>query len=274
LFGLGKKILSAKEEMRMKYLWLLLLLLVSACGADDTPQEYIPPPYEPAQFTQLRPPLSGEPIATIHTSKGDIVIRLFPQYAPLTVGNFIAMAEAGWYDGVPFYRVVPQFLIQAGIPGDSSTIHGGPFEREWDTPLHHIRGAVGASTTPMGAFSHFYIIQNSDMDYETEMSPQFREIIANPDMLMEDMYGVPFIPITRIPVPFLEYYLEHGGMWRLDYPGLGYNTQRMPLFGQVVSGMEVVDAIAAVENTGADTMPPNMPLTEVYILHVTIGTMP
>jgi cyclophilin family peptidyl-prolyl cis-trans isomerase len=55
-------------------------------------------------------------------------------------------------------------------------------------------------------------------------------------------------------------------MWRLDYPGFGVTPQLLTLFGQVISGLEVVDAIAHVE-----TIPPNIPLEDIVILSITLG---
>jgi len=244
-------------------------MLLTACqSATETEADAV---YEPMRFTQLEPPQPGDPIAIVHTNMGDITIRLFPQYAPMTVENFIAQVENGFYDDSLFYRAVPEFVIQAGRPETSETIWGRGFDPEYDTPLHHIRGAVGASRLMGLSTSDFYIVQNSNIDHETEISDQFREIIAYPYTIMTDMWDAPFIASERIPIPFLEHYLEHGGMWRLDYPGLGTNIQQLAIFGQVISGMEVVDAISRLETTGPEGTPPNVPLEEVVITAITLG---
>jgi cyclophilin family peptidyl-prolyl cis-trans isomerase/protein-disulfide isomerase len=62
--------------------------------------------------------------ATLHTTQGDIVIELLPEQAPLAVNNFLFLARQGWYDGVPFHRVIPGFVTQTGDP--SGTGLGGP----------------------------------------------------------------------------------------------------------------------------------------------------
>lgn len=62
--------------------------------------------------------------ATIKTAKGDIVIGLLPKYAPMAVSNFAFLAQNGWYKGVTFHRVIPDFVAQAGDP--SGTGMGGP----------------------------------------------------------------------------------------------------------------------------------------------------
>jgi cyclophilin family peptidyl-prolyl cis-trans isomerase len=62
--------------------------------------------------------------ATLHTVKGDIVIELLPQAAPVTVNNFVFLARQHYYDGVTFHRVLPGFVAQGGDPTGTST--GGP----------------------------------------------------------------------------------------------------------------------------------------------------
>jgi len=76
--------------------------------------------------------------AIIHTSKGDIKLRLFAGKAPLTVANFVNLAKRGYYDGLTFHRVIPDFMIQGGCPHGTGT--GGPgykFEDECRPDLRH-----------------------------------------------------------------------------------------------------------------------------------------
>ena len=62
--------------------------------------------------------------AIIETEKGDIVLELFPNEAPGTVANFEKLAKSGFYDGLTFHRVIPNFVIQGGCPNGNGT--GGP----------------------------------------------------------------------------------------------------------------------------------------------------
>ncbi len=82
---------------------------------------------EPRQFHEC-PPLAVDPsqtyLATLHTEKGDIVIRLLPEAAPFTVSSFLFLVEQGWYNGVTFHRVLPGFVSQTGDP--SGTGSGNP----------------------------------------------------------------------------------------------------------------------------------------------------
>lgn len=82
---------------------------------------------EDRQFTSC-PPMILDPlkqyVATLHTEKGDIVIELYADVAPMAVNSFIFLARNGWFDGVTFHRVLPGFVAQAGDP--TGTGFGGP----------------------------------------------------------------------------------------------------------------------------------------------------
>jgi peptidyl-prolyl cis-trans isomerase B (cyclophilin B) len=76
--------------------------------------------------------------AVIRTNKGDIRLRLFADKTPVTVANFVNLANRGFYDGLSFHRVIPDFMIQGGCPSGTGT--GGPgyrFEDECRPDLNH-----------------------------------------------------------------------------------------------------------------------------------------
>jgi cyclophilin family peptidyl-prolyl cis-trans isomerase len=82
---------------------------------------------EDRQFTQCPPmtiDVTKQYLATLHTEKGDIVIELYADKAPLAVNSFIFLARNGWFDGITFHRVIPGFAAQAGDP--SGTGYGTP----------------------------------------------------------------------------------------------------------------------------------------------------
>ena len=94
----------------------------------------------------------------IKTNKGDIQLRLNPAEAPITVNNFVALARDGFYDGVTFHRVVPQFVIQGGDPTGSGS--GGPGYRFQDEPVKrpYKAGTVAmANAGPNTNGSQFFI---------------------------------------------------------------------------------------------------------------------
>ena len=97
--------------------------------------------------------------ATLHTNHGAIAIELFDDDAPKTVENFLKLARDGFYDGVIFHRIIPDFMIQGGDP--TGTGSGGPgytFEDEFNE--HRIvRGALAmANAGPNTNGSQFFIV--------------------------------------------------------------------------------------------------------------------
>ncbi len=98
--------------------------------------------------------------ATIETPRGEIVLELYPQHAPKTVNNFVFLSRQGFYDGVPFHRVIKNFVIQGGDP--TGTGRGGPgyqFEDETaNNPLTHETGMISmANAGPNTNGSQFFI---------------------------------------------------------------------------------------------------------------------
>ena len=98
-------------------------------------------------------------IATFDTARGPIKVELYPEKAPLTVANFVNLAKRGFYDGLSFHRVIPDFMIQGGCPEGSG--RGGPgyrFEDEASNGLGHDRGVLSmAKAGPNTNGSQFFI---------------------------------------------------------------------------------------------------------------------
>ena len=170
------------------------------------------------------------PIATIKTNHGDMRIKLFPDYAPKTVANFIALSKDGYYDGVIFHRIIKDFMIQGGDPTGTGmggeSIYGESFEDEFSEELYNVRGALSmANAGPNTNGSQFFIVQNQHLPYSK------KEIARG-----------------GWPEPIAEIYAEQGGTPHLD--------RRHTVFGQLAdeASYEVLDAIAAVE-TGAMDKP-------------------
>jgi cyclophilin family peptidyl-prolyl cis-trans isomerase/protein-disulfide isomerase len=98
--------------------------------------------------------------ATLHTEKGDIVVELFPEVAPIAVNSFVFLAENDWFDNVSFHRVLPGFVAQAGDPTGSG--YGGPgysFAIEPDPDLVFDRPGLlaMANSGPTSNGSQFFI---------------------------------------------------------------------------------------------------------------------
>ena len=128
---------------------LLLLPLMPVANAQSAPTK----PVKPA----VRVP---HPIVTLQTAKGTILIKLFPEEAPLTCQNFIKLIHKKFYDGLLFHRVEPGFVIQGGDPAGNGG--GGPgykIKNESNKLLKHNRGAVAMANAGRDtAGSQFYIV--------------------------------------------------------------------------------------------------------------------
>ncbi|EDJ8354863.1 peptidylprolyl isomerase [Listeria monocytogenes] len=168
--------------------------------------------------------------AEMITNRGTIRIKLFPEIAPKTVENFVTHSKNGYYDGLIFHRVIPEFMIQGGDPDGRGTggesIWGESFEDEFSTEAFNLRGALSmANTGPNTNGSQFFIVQKPDMP--------------------ADMLGQ--MEQAGFPVEVIEAYKQGGTPW-LD----GRHT----VFGHVIEGMDVVDEIANLP-TGMQDKPVN-----------------
>lgn len=163
---------------------------------------------------------SENPMVTLTTTEGDIVIELYQDVMPITSGNFLSLVQSGFYDGTKFHRVIDGFMIQGGDPNTktdnvASYGTGGPGyaiedEQVVDERLSNVRGTISmANSGPQSGGSQFFInlVDNTGLDFDKQ-------------------------PLSS----------------------------KHPVFGRVVSGMEVVDAIAKVP-----TNPRDLPLEAVVV---------
>ena len=108
---------------------------------------------------------------TLGTSKGEIVMELDPKLAPITVNNFVNLARDGYYTGLTFHRVVPDFVIQGGCPEGTGT--GGPGYRFDYEPVtgEYVLGAVAmANAGPNTNGSQFFICID---DCRSKLAPAY-----------------------------------------------------------------------------------------------------
>jgi peptidylprolyl isomerase len=153
--------------------------------------------------------------AVIKTNKGTLTLELFEDKMPITTGNFIKLAQEGYYNGTKFHRIIDGFMIQGGDPNTKGTDvasygTGGPgytIQDEFvsDPILSNVRGTIAMANTgqPNSGGSQFFIntVDNTGLDFDKE--------------------------------PY---------------------TSKHPVFGRIIDGMDVVDTISAVE-TGARDLP-------------------
>ena len=179
-----------------------------------------------SQFPQLDLENAKGPKAVIKTTRGDITVQLFPEQAPKTVENFVELAKKGYYDGVIFHRVIPDFMIQGGDPTGTGmggeSIYGEAFEDEFSRDVFNLRGALSmANAGPNTNGSQFFVVTNQNV----------------PAQMMSQLEDAGF------PEEIIEAYKQGGTPW-LDF--------RHTVFGHVVDGMDVVDEIGGVQRDAQD----------------------
>jgi cyclophilin family peptidyl-prolyl cis-trans isomerase len=120
----------------------------------------------------------------LHTSEGDIEIALFPEDAPKTVANFTKLAGEGFYDGISFHRVIPDFMIQGGCPrGDGTGGPGYQFEDEFNK--HRVaRGALAmANAGPNTNGSQFFIVTAEECSWLDGKHTVFGQVSTGQDVV-------------------------------------------------------------------------------------------
>ncbi|AWE08432.1 peptidylprolyl isomerase [Lysinibacillus sp. 2017] len=192
-------------------------------------------------YPQLSKELNpGEVLVEMNTTMGSIKIKLFPEQAPKTVENFLGHAKSGYYNGIIFHRVIPNFMVQGGDPTGTGmggeSIWGGSFEDEFSPELLNIRGALSmANAGPGTNGSQFFIVQAPKV--EVSMLKQME--------------------VRGWSKEEVEVYKENGGTPWLD--------GKHSVFGQVVEGMDVVDKIVNVDKNMHDK-----PKEDVKIESITV----
>lgn len=222
---------------------------------------------------QLDKPESGEEVAVMHTTKGDISLRFFPEAAPKTVENFVKHAKDGYYDGLTFHRVIKDFMIQGGDPkGDGTggkSIYGDSFEDEFSDHLFNIRGSVSMANSGQDTNgSQFFINQAGADAFKTNggweaLEKQWKEQ-AYP-MLCQyygtdnysqfvSYYGAYMLDTDLISNEVKSLYEKNGGNPSLD-GAFSAVDRGHTVFAQVYDGMDVVDKIASVETDTSNNKP-------------------
>lgn len=184
-----------------------------------------------------------ERLVEISTDYGTMVAKLY-DHTPLHRNNFVKLVEEGFYDSLLFHRVIAGFMIQGGDPNSKNAPDGTPLgsgsapgERvpaEFKSNLFHKKGALAAArdNNPEKASSNcqFYIVQGKKLN-EQELEGQMGRIKqANPSF--------------NYSAAQKEIYARIGGT-----PGL---DQAYTVFGEVISGLDVIDLIAAVQKNAGD----------------------
>lgn len=204
-------------------------LLLDEYGENEASlANFIDGPLTPEEQNVTNPEIANtmNPTAIMTTNMGVIELELFEDQMPITVGNFVSLAESGFYNGVKFHRVIDGFMIQGGDPnskGENEATYGtGGSENIQDEfvegeNLTNVRGTIAMANTgqPNSGSSQWFInlVNNTNLDFDKQ-------------------------PLSS----------------------------KHPVFGRVIQGMDVVDAIGSV----AVKPPANIPVDPVVIESVEI----
>ncbi len=187
-------------------------------------------PLSPEELQVAKPDITNtmNRIAVFNTNMGTFEIELFEDKMPITTGNFIKLAEEKFYDGTKFHRIIDSFMIQAGDPNSK-----------------------GDNVASYGTGGPGYTIQ--DEFVEDSLLSNVRGTIAMANTGQPNSGGSQFFINT------------------VDNLGLDFDkdpaSSKHPVFGRVVKGMDVIDAISAVETGERD-----LPVDPVIIKSVTLKT--
>ena len=121
--------------------------------------------------------------AIMETSKGTINLKLFADKTPITVGNFVNLAKRGYYNGLKFHRVIPNFMIQGGCPmGDGRGGPGYKFQDEFVSELRHSKPGIlsMANAGPKTNGSQFFIT-HVDTPWLDGKHTVFGEVVSDAD---------------------------------------------------------------------------------------------
>lgn len=223
---------------------LVVILFFAFAGCTNTPSKVEEnsdadnTAIEEQPQSEMDPQSAEEPLVKISTTFGNITIKLYNK-TPLHRDNFLKLVKEGYYDGLLFHRVIREFMIQGGDPDSKNAApnvelgQGGPgytIPAEIRPDLIHKKGALAAARmgdhmNPQKASSgsQFYIVQGKVYPLE--------ELEG-----IEQRHGIAFSQIQK------ESYSSIGGAPHLDG---GYTV-----FGEVIEGLNVIDAIAALKTDG------------------------
>jgi peptidyl-prolyl cis-trans isomerase B (cyclophilin B) len=121
----------------------------------------------------------------METSRGTIVLEIYPQYAPQTVNNFVFLTSQGFYDGVTFHRVIADFMIQGGDP--TGTGRGGPGYRFADefagNPLKHETGVISMANAGPGTNGSQFFITHAPQPHLDGRHTVFGRVVKGQDVV-------------------------------------------------------------------------------------------
>lgn len=155
-----------------------------------------------SQQWKTAPPMEIDPqkkyLITMNTDRGVIELELYPEYAPVTVNNFVFLTREGFYDGVTFHRVINNFMIQGGDPTGSGM--GGPGYRFNDevknNPLKHETGVISMANAGPGTNGSQFFITHAPQPHLNGRHTVFGKVTKGMDVVNAIRQGDKMIKVT------------------------------------------------------------------------------
>lgn len=261
LSGPGRKTKPLVKGLMACCIFTLLLSLLCSAWFSMTSNYSAMIHVEDIELIQFDAPEKGDTIAVIHTTAGDMTYRLFPEQCPETVRSFTALAENGAYNDTFVFRVEPEIFFSAGAADTDGNVKNADAEceripQELSPKLWPFRGSLCAltTTTDSGFFKTLLGKQKTFTGSRflvadtIEMTDEIKEGLVNDESNEgQKLIGNAFI--------------EHGGI-----PNY---SQQITVFGQLIEGSEILDAITSAEVTGEENA--KRPVQEIRITSIEIG---
>lgn len=226
---------------------------------------------------------------------GEIKCKLFPEAAPKGVSNFIELAESGYYTDKKIHRVMENFMLQGGSAnGDGMSTDDDPkFGVEYNKNMRHYYGALCYANGGGVNGSQFYIINNKGCGQFAEVSYYENQIKTYESYIEQAKAGVKN-SASDDEKEFYQYYLElyqtQKAIAEFSKKAIEDRTEEMKaryenvggypfldggytVFGQVVEGFDVIDKVSAVEVKENSNGEKSVPVEDIIIESVTIGTV-
>lgn len=180
---------ATRTTLRLRL--LLLPLLLGACGGEAPPEEAAPPTNPLLQPRNYRETAPDQYRVRLETTKGDIVIDVTREWAPLAADRFYNLVKAGYYDGIAFHRVMPDFVAEFGIHGDPWVNAAWRQALMADEPVRqsNTRGRVTFSkNTPNSRTVQVFINLKDNPGLDEQGFSPFGEVVSGMDVA-ESLYS-------------------------------------------------------------------------------------
>ncbi len=214
--------MRGREPVTLRRVLILSMVLI-ACAAtaalaisrSPRPRERKPGAKPPALHAPTRQEIAvvrkaGKAVVQLDTDKGAITLELDGKAAPIAVTNFLNLVKGGFYDGMPFHRVEPGFVIQAGDPSLAGKPPAGYTIEDERSPIRHKRGVIAMARiyrdnqmVPDSGSTQFYICLGDAPHLDTLGFTAFGKVTKGLDVIDRIKVGDKIRKAAVLPPPFL-----------------------------------------------------------------------